>query len=474
MSSSKKKSSSKKNIIKYIKKVYKDLKYENKEVIKKLEDLLKTNEIITNFDYEEDDLFLNLLQQSNDYTFEVYFLKEDKCPIKIEKEVIGIKSIKINKEILIKMIYQMYYTRHLNKTYFSFINYYKNDLNQYQIFENMKENNLYLKIIIKRKLKLKLKSNKEEYTNNYVKYIPQNDEEAYISSSLLFNKNSIDFLTYQDFKYYLHNKHIKNWDLMEHFRNSMNNLLPINNRFRTLFYSSTLLYFLGHRPNNDFDYMIFCDEKDSSFYIPFREFEINENKKYIKNNPKGMYDFSYINSGNAELTRTFYEEYYDIWAQSYGAKNFNEVRAFGKYHMYYLGIKSTTIKMDILRRRIRARPRSLADLIALRLKYGFKFTIPKPVEFATKFYKYNKISNNMRKNLIKKGGIIINTYNVKEIKINEPINMNKFYNTIQWALKTRYHIKMSIEDIKNNFVVVNNSNNKLLKFELQIEENKNK
>ena len=56
------------------------------------------------------DLFLNVLTQSNDYTFEVYFLKEDIIPV--EKDIIGIKSIQTNKNDLMKFIYQMYLFAH--------------------------------------------------------------------------------------------------------------------------------------------------------------------------------------------------------------------------------------------------------------------------------------------------------------------------------------------------------------------------
>ncbi len=463
-------SSKKNNLTKYIKKVYKDLNYENKELIKKLDSKLKENKpIIYENDYDYDDLFLNALTQTNDYIFEVYFLKEDIIPIKLEKDVIGIKSIKINAHVkndLMKFVYQMYYTRHLKKTFSTFFNYYKNDLKQFQIFYNK---DIYIKVMIKKKLKLNVTS-REEYTYNYVKYVPQNSEEAYISATLLFNQNSIEFLKYQDLKYYLHNKHIKNWDLMEYFRTSMNNILPIDSRFRLMFHSSTILYFIGHRPNNDFDVMIYCKPNKPEFYDPFREFEKIENEKHINENPKGMYDFLYINSGNANIEKPFYNDYTHVWAQTYGAQDFNEVRAYGKYHMYYLGIKSTTIFMDIIKRRLRARPRALADLIALRIKYGFKFTIPAPLEFVKMFYKVKELNKNKINNLIKKGGILTKNHNIEEIQINEAIDMEKFYKTIQWALKTRYHIIMSIEEIQKNFVK-NNSNNKLLKLELKMEEN---
>ncbi len=462
-------SSKKNNLTKYIKKVYKDLNYENKELIKKLESILKENKsIIYENDYEYDDLFLNALTQTNDYTFEVYFLKEDIIPIKLEKDVIGIKSIQTNKNDLMKFIYQMYYTRHFKKTFLTFFNYYKNDLKQFQIFQY--SNTIFLKVIIKKKLKLNQLS-REEYTYNYVKYVPQNAEESYISTTLLFNQNSIEFLKYQDLKYYLHNKHVKNWDLMEYFRTSMNHILDIKTRFRLMFHSSTILYFIGHRPNNDFDVMLYCKPNEPEFYTPFREFEKIENEKHINENPKGMYDFLYINSGNTNIEKPFYNDYTDVWAQTYGAKNFNEIRAYGKYHMYYLGIKSTTIFMDIIKRRLRARPRSLADLIALRIKYGFKFTIPAPLDFVKKIYKIKELNKNQINNLVKKGGILTKKYNVEELQINEAIDMEKFYKTIQWALKTRYHIIMSVEEIQKNFIK-NNSNNKLLKFELKMENNK--
>jgi hypothetical protein len=218
--------------------------------------------------------------------------------------------------------------------------------------------------------------------------------------------------------------------------------------------------------------MLYCKDNNSSFYTPFREFEVKENNKHIENNPKGMFDFLYINSGNMNIEKPFYNDYTDIWAQTYGAKDFNEVRAFGKYHMYYLGIKSTTIFMDIIKRRLRARPRSLADLIALRIKYGFKFTIPTPSEFVKTIYKIKDLNKNKMNDLIQKGAILTKKHNIEELQINEAIDMEKFYKTIQWALKTRYHIIMSIKKIKKNFIKNNSSNNKLLKFELKLTNNK--
>ncbi len=460
-----------KSILQHTIHIHRELKYKNDAMIQKLESVIK-RPIIRIFDNETNDLILNLLHQDPSYTFDVYFYNDiDRINKTIQNNeksnmnIIGIKNIEIESNDLLKFIYQMYYIRHQKKSFPTFFEYYNHELNQFRIFRNPK---VYIQIIIKKKSGITF----EEYTNHYVKYVPQSREEEYISSCLLFNQNSIDFLKDQDLKFYLHPRHIQNWELMEHFRTSINQIIPIEERFRTMFYSSTILYFLGHRPNNDFDFMIFCKDHDPSFYTPLRTFELKENEKHKEKSEKGLYDFSYINSGNPDLTRTFYEEYYDIWAQEYGAKDYAEVRAFGKYHMYYLGIKSTTIQMDILRRRIRARPRSLADLIALRIKFKYQFTIPKPVEYALKFYKVNQINNATKANLLKRGGKLINQYGIQEIKIQEPIQMNKFYTTIRWALRSRYFITMSIDQIKAEFVDIDpNIKNKLQEIEDQIPEN---
>jgi hypothetical protein len=227
--------------------------------------------------------------------------------------------------------------------------------------------------------------------------------------------------------------------------------LPIYDRPRAMFFSSTLLYFLGLRPNNDFDFMLYCKENNVDFYQPFVEFEKEENKKYIETNPKGMFDFLYVNSGNKEIEKPFYLSHCDLWAQEYGATNYNEVRVLGKYHMYYLGIKSTTISMDIIKRRLRARPRAIADLIILKHRFGVFLKIPTPPTVEKIFHKVNNLTKDQKDHLLDRGFKVTRQHSMNEIIEEKPIDMDKFYSTIRWTLYTRYHFKYSIEQIKEEF-----------------------
>jgi hypothetical protein len=205
---------------------------------------------------------------------------------------------------------------------------------------------------------------------------------------------------------------------------------------------------LGHRANNDFDMMIFCKEDLPTFHQPLRLFELSGNQPYVEKGEKGIYDFSYIYSNDAELSRKYYEEFYDKWAQIYGVRKFEEIYTFGKHHMYFLGMKSTVLNQDIIRRQMRNRPRAIADLIALRKRYGFKLDIPKPPKTMEKFQKVESLSLEEKENLLRRGGKQISTYGVDEIKIVESVDEERFLNTIIWALETRYGMDFTLSEVR--------------------------
>lgn len=420
--------------------------------------------VISTFNREDDDLFIHAFRiYSNIHTF-ILFNKDKKCAFqdfykqKYNQDYIlyGIKEIELSKSNIIKAFYQLLYYRHQLNHINDYMNYFNSYIEYFNDFNGFDDNHMIkisLLIVVPRNNHINFYNSNEEVNHDYLVYVPKNEKEQWISASLFLNKNSLDFLEKQDLKFYLKSDNKNYWNKMNYFIEHINKYVHIKDRHRTLFYSSTLLYFLGHRPNNDFDFMIFCNEKDDSFHEMLREFELYENKLHKDENSKGIYDFSYINTKDKELKLEYYEDYYDVWAQRYGqtyntgVRKWEEIYAFGKHHMYYLGIKSTLLPQDIIRRQMRNRPRGITDLIALRKRYGMKINIPKPPKTKEVFYKVKDLSLEKKSELLRNGGVISATYGFEEIKVDEPCDEDKFVKTIVWALKERYNMDFTISEV---------------------------
>lgn len=413
--------------------------------------------VITTFNQEEDELFLNAFRIYSNINTLILFNKDKKCAFhdfykeKYKNDYIlyGIKEIELSKSNVIKAFYQLLYYRHQTNYINDYMNYLNSYIEYFSDFNKFEDNQMIkisILIVVSRNNNINFYNLNEEANHDYLAYVPKNEKEQWICASLFFNQNSLDFLEKQQLHHYLKFDNIDYWNKMNDFLSKIHKYVPVNQRHRTLFYSSTLLYFIGHRPNNDFDFMIFCDEKNDSFHQMLREFELHENNLHKDENSKGIYDFSYINTNDKALKRGYYEDYYDLWAQTYGqthstgVRKWEEIYAFGKHHMYYLGIKSTILSQDIIRRQMRNRPRGIADLIALRIRYKMKINIPKPPKTKKVFHKVKDLSLERKAELLRKGGVISDTYGFEEIIVEEPCDQDKFVNTILWALHKRYKI----------------------------------
>ncbi len=469
---------------------YSDLKCKNELTKIYLKNKLTKGNVITIFNEEEDDLFLNAFRIYSDLHTFILFNKDKKSAFndfykeKYQKDYIlyGIKEIELSKNNIINAFYQLLYYRHQLNHINDYLNYFDSYSTYFTDFKDI-ENNEMIKvsivILLPRKINTNFYNMKEEANKDYLLYLPKNEEEQWICASLFFNKNSLDFLEKQDLKFYLKSDNKKCWDKMNNFLTNIQKYVSIKDRHRTLFYSSTILYFLGHRANNDFDFMIFCKEDDESFHQMLRTYELHENDLHKNENSKGIYDFSYIHTQDKELRREYYEEYYDKWAQEYGqtystgVRKWEEIYAFGRHHMYYLGIKSTILSQDIIRRSMRNRPRGIADLIALRKRYGMKINIPKPPKTKETFYKVKDLSLEEKSKLLGKGGIISNKYGFEEMCVEEPCDQNKFVKTISWALKERYNMDFTDSEVLIELGMEKNDNIKNT-FKIRIEREKEK
>jgi hypothetical protein len=170
----------------------------------------------------------------------------------------------------------------------------------------------------------------------------------------------------------------------------------------------------------------------------------------------------------------YWNTWLDIWAQKCGAKYFEELLANPKYHFYFLGVKIISLDCDVVRRLERNRPRAYADLIALRKRYSYKVNIPPIPEKIIKYVsiadksedeinklikdayvdkseddiKYIHIDKSTNKiNMLIKDGLILNEKQ-KELKIECKNDIDRFINTIIYALNTRYRMVFTIEEIK--------------------------
>ncbi len=365
--------------------------------------------------------------------------------------IYGIKTVLKSKMSMKKILYQLHYDRHQTADFDAFNAYIADYLN---IGFSGKDDLIPISVMIllKRRSSMDLFSIPDRLEKDYYIYIPKSREEQWIAATIFFNDHSFDFIEKQDLKLYLNSDYKECWMRMNGFLKFIRESVNMEDRHRLLFYSSTILYFLGHRTNSDFDFMIFCKSGVPEFYEPLRLFETVGNREYVERGEKGIYDFSYYHCDDPALRRLYYEEFYDKWAQTYGVRKFEEIYAFGKHHMYFLGIKSTIIEQDIIRRQMRNRPRAIADLIALRSRYRFKFDIPKPPKSADKFIKVDGLSIEEKNELLeKKKGILLTKYGVEEIKITEPVDQDKFLNTVIWALDQRYKnmkMKFTLSEVR--------------------------
>ncbi len=441
-----------------IQNVYEDLRYRDSLIISDLRSKINEKRLFIDFTKSVDALFLHALQQySNLNTILLFGVRQEDAYEKFVENyktnyiIYGIKEIELKKSNWIKAFYQLFYYRHKKMTYQEYINYILTFFSNNEVFDNASdEDEIYISVLIVSKRIHTTNFYELEDSENII--IPKNKEEQWIFTTLLFNRNSLDFLEKQDLKFYLKNDNRKYWIKMNSFIESVNEIVSIEKRHRILLYSSTILYFIGHRPNNDFDFMISCKDEENDIHQVLREYEIRENQNYFDQNSnkddlKGIYDFSYIHTSNNSIRRKYYEDFYDVWAQKYGVSKFETIFANNNHHMYFLGMKSTTIQIDILRRILRNRPRAIADLIALRKRYNIKVDLPEIPEFREKFHKVAELNNEEKEKLLNNGGTLVSDNDGEKIREMVRQSRNDFVSTVKWALEQRYGMDFTISEV---------------------------
>jgi hypothetical protein len=423
--------------------VLKRLDYKNGAIRNKLNDITRNKKLIHIFDTETDSIVLYSLYQYTNLNCFIIFGKNKNNSYKYytnyyEKDYIlyGIKNLKFTKNnIIFKIMYQLLFPRMIIKTKGEFYNFLKETypfLYDLGNKEHGTEFDITILFICKRDLLKKYPTN-DIIESDFTIIHPNTKEEIWHAASLFFCNNSIKFTEIQNFDFFLIKELDESKKMFLKYRKWIMINIPPLYQHQFMLFSSVILYLLGHRAMNDLDLYVHTIPIDIQEQL--EEFKENESYKYI--------DFRVKNTNN---WLNYWDTWLDEWAQKCGAKYFEEILGNQQFHFYFLGIKIISIECDITRRIIRNRPRSIADLIALRKRYSYPIDIP---QFPKNYPKYINVSNKSEdeiQELIRLNDGVYNEQN-KEISFLCKTDTNKFINTVIFALQTRYRMQFTSLEI---------------------------
>jgi len=431
------------------------LKFHNNETKSRMNIELANKKLIHKFNYAIDEMMLNALISYENLNSFVIFGKDKVNAFNLYNELFkenyilyGIKTIELNKQDVIKMLYQFIFPRMIIKS--------KNDLieyigTKYPYIAGLNNNelmNISTLILCKRSINDSYPS-KDISKQEYCIYIPKTGEEKNICCTIIFCQTTIDFIKLQNFDYFLTKENEKSKKMFLKYKNWLYNNVVLEKQCSFMLFSSIVLYLIGNREINDLD--LYIDYVDKEIAEKVKQFDEDETYKYIE----------YSMKGNESKWPLHWNSWLDEWARKSGAKYFEEVVSCQRFHFYFLGVKIISLNCDIQRRIIRNRPRATADLIALRKRYVIpKFPkIPIPESFKYEFQSVEDKSENEIRELIRNGGEYIQEN--KEVKITLKNDIDKFINTVIWSLKERYKMIFTIDEVKHelNMPLLNNNSN---------------
>ena len=418
------------------------LKFHNNEIKSRMNIEIANKKLIHKFNYAIDEMMLNAIISYDNLNSFVIFGKNKVDAFNLYNElfkdeyiIYGLKQIELNKQDVVKLLYQFIFPRMIIKT--------KNDLLEYiakkypyiALFNNNELMNISTLILCKRSINGVYPS-KDISTSDYSIYIPKSNEEKNICSTIIFCQTTIDFIKLQNFDYFLTKENEKSKKMFLKYKNWLYNNVPLEKQCSFMLFSSIILYLIGNREINDLD--LYIDTVEPEISDKVKEFDEDETYKYIE----------YSMKGNESKWPLHWNKWLDEWARKSGAKYFEEVISCQMFHFYFLGVKIISLNCDIQRRIIRNRPRATADLIALRKRYLIpKFPIiPSPEMFKYDFQCVKDKTDEEIRELIRNGAEYI--HENKEVKITLKNDIDKFLNTVIWALKERYKMIFTIDEVR--------------------------
>ena len=419
--------------------IWKNLNYKNIEAKNKLNFIVSNKKLIHKFDDDIDNSILYALKYYDNLNLFVVFGKSKNESFKyyqdhykIDYHLYGIKYIKLKSTLLNKIMYQLLFGRMIIKNKQDIINFLEENCQFINSF-NKEFIDITILLVCKKNLKKKYPNDDVNDQNFYI-YIPNTKETIWNCACLFFCESSLNFLEKQNFDYFLIKDMERSKKMFLKYRKWLNNNIDYKHQSQFMLFSSIVLYLLGHRAINDID--LYIHSIPDFVYEKTNELKNNEEYKFVEYNIK-----------NTELWPNYWDSWLDVWATKCGAKYFEEILGNPKYHFYFLGVKIISLDCDIVRRVERNRPRAVADLIALRKRYYLKIDIPPIPEKLIKYVSIKDKTDEEISKLVNEENGIINEEN-KEISIEYNSDIEKFINTIIYALQTRYKMVFTVDEIK--------------------------
>lgn len=144
----------------------------------------------------------------------------------------------------------------------------------------------------------------------------------------------------------------------------------------------------------------------------------------------------------------YWDSYLTRWARTHYRPNssFDSIIYDNYYHLWFLGIKITRLETDIVRRIMRCRPSSMADLIVIQERVWWKIIPPVSEEPYTDYKKTLYLSSNDIEYWKSQGYKM--AHENRELSKKIVKDETQILKTIQSNLKKRYSLEWSIKKIK--------------------------
>lgn len=426
----------KKDLFQPIKEYWKYVDYKDHELNEQVNEILDKNKIITQYTnkinqacyistlyYTNINLVL-LMNKSNQVSYDYYL-----SYLRGTHLLYGIKSIEIEKKVLINTLYQLKYQHIMN--YDILVD---TILRKYSFLEKFDDNELI-------EVQLLLLINKKNYDINeevkkYDYIVGQELIDKQLLGSIFYIENSLELLEKQNLK-----NIFKYPDSLELFHKYKEFVLkqPLDVQHKMMMYSSTVLYVHGLRKNNDIDVYIHS-LKDKNIQDNIIDFFSSEDLK-DKND--------FVIKGSS-IWPSHWDIWTDKWAVNCGALYFEEILGNSDYHFYFCGVKMVSLHVDIHRRLVRCkeqRPASFADLIMINKILHKNITLPKIKDTTIRHKKRGDVNEEEYKKLMEDKDVIYEE-EYSQFRIEKKNDKKNFLNIIKKYLLQRYEYNTTIDDLK--------------------------
>ena len=422
------------------------LKFHNNETKSRMNIAIASKKLIVESNHALDEMIMNSIMYYDNLNCFIAFGKNKvdayhlyNSTFKDKYILYGIKEITMLKKDVFKLLYQLFFPRFIIKSKEELLRYIETRYSFIHSFADDQEIVFSSLFVCKRFLNEDFPV-RDITENSYCVYIPKILDEKIIASSVIYCQTSIDFIKLQNFDYFLTRENERSKKMFLKYKNWLTINIPVEQRSSFMLFSSIVLYLIGNREMTDLD--LYIDNVDETTREKVKEFDTNEIFSYIEYKIKG---------GESEkYWPLHWNTWLDEWARKSGAKYFEEVIACPKFHFYYLGIKVISLNCDIQRRIVRNRPRATADLIALRKRYLIpKFPkIPQPERTKVSYISVVGKSEDEIKVLLSENANSSFDPKNMEIRVETENDINKFLITVAWALKERYRMIFSLNQIR--------------------------